>query len=185
MFLRNILSQFLIVKDNFASFKTTLSRYISMQTGHAYYCLSQFDVSLRGQHLGVLSRHVRVGWFQEFKFNQLIHSILINKSWIYLIVFGICRQIQFWKLRSVFSGCAGFQITTNQESRLSSMITTLLLPSEYYQDIIRLTLTRLVNRLPQSSSCRQKPPRKGEASIETDIWRRTCVSSRYCWMPEI
>ena len=111
MFLKNILSQFLIVKDNFVSFKTALCKYVSMQTSHAYYCLSQVDVSLIGQRLGVLSRHVHVGWFQEFKFNQLIHSILINKSWIYLIVFGFCWQIHFWKLTSLFSGCAGFQIT--------------------------------------------------------------------------
>ena len=88
-----------------------VSRYISMQTSHAYYCLSQFDVSLRSQHLSVLSRNVHVGWFQEFKFNQLIHSILINKSWKYLIVSGFCWQIQFLKLTSVFSGCVGFQTT--------------------------------------------------------------------------
>ena len=35
----------------------------------------------------------------------------------------------------------------------------------------------------KSSSCRQTPPWK-EVSIENDIWRRTCVSSRYRWMPE-
>ena len=36
----------------------------------------------------------------------------------------------------------------------------------------------------KNSSCRQTPLWKGEASIETDIWRRTCVSSRYRWMLE-